>query len=203
MLKHKALAASVAVAGSLALAGAATAAPPIDTSPLRDAVTVDGITEHLAALEAIAERQPVRGHPDAGDRHPGPRGVRRLRGGQDGGCRLRRLVCSRSRPTSSSSRPRPRSSGSRPNPTVYPATTARTGSGTPPSFSGDGDVTAEAVAVDFTEPTTTASASDSGCEAADFDGSDVVGQDRAAAARHLRLRTQGRDRAARPARSAP
>ena len=63
MLKHKALAAAVAVAGSLAVAGAATAAPPIDSSPLRDAVTVDGIMEHQAALEAIANANPTEGIP--------------------------------------------------------------------------------------------------------------------------------------------
>jgi Zn-dependent M28 family amino/carboxypeptidase len=45
----------------------------------------------------------------------------------------------------------------------------------PADFSGDGDVTADAVVVDFTEPTTQASASDSGCEASDF-GPDVVGK---------------------------
>ena len=43
-------------------------------------------------------------------------------------------------------------------------------------FSGDGDVTAEAVVIDFTEPTTQASASDSGCEASDYDGPDVTGK---------------------------
>src|SRR6186997_3452270 len=48
MLKHKTLATAVAVAGSLAVAGAATAAPPVDTSPLREAVTVEGIMEHQA-----------------------------------------------------------------------------------------------------------------------------------------------------------
>ena len=42
-------------------------------------------------------------------------------------------------------------------------------------FSGDGDATAEAVVVDFTEPTTQPSASSSGCEASDF-GPDVVGK---------------------------
>lgn len=37
-------------------------------------------------------------------------------------------------------------------------------------------MTAEAVVVDFTEPTTQASASDSGCEASDYDGLDVTGK---------------------------
>jgi PA domain len=43
-------------------------------------------------------------------------------------------------------------------------------------FSGDGDVTAQAVVVDFTEPTTQASASSSGCEASDYDSLDVTGK---------------------------
>src|SRR3954470_15835814 len=63
MLKHKALAAAVAVTGSLVVAGAATAAPPIDSSPLRNAVTVAGIMEHQAALEAIANANEFEGVP--------------------------------------------------------------------------------------------------------------------------------------------
>ena len=51
----------------------------------------------------------------------------------------------------------------------------RTGVWYTADFSGDGDVTAAAVVVDFTEPTTVASASSSGCEASDF-GPTVVGR---------------------------
>ena len=41
-----------------------------------------------------------------------------------------------------------------PNPTVYPRYDGETGVWYTADFSGDGDVTAEAVVVDFTEPTT-------------------------------------------------
>ena len=44
----------------MVLAAPVTAAPPVDTSGLRDAVTVEGIREHLAALEAIANANPFR-----------------------------------------------------------------------------------------------------------------------------------------------
>ena len=54
MFKHRHLACAVAVVASLAVAGPASAAPQVDTSDLREAVTVSGITEHQAALEAIA-----------------------------------------------------------------------------------------------------------------------------------------------------
>ena len=59
-----------------------------------------------------------------------------------------------------------------PNPTVYVRYDGEEGVWYTASFSGDGDATAEAVAVDFAEPTATASTSSSGCEAADFEGHD-------------------------------
>ena len=62
-----------------------------------------------------------------------------------------------------------------PNPTVYERYDGENGVWYTASFSGDGDATAHAVAVDFTEPTTTASASSSGCEAEDF-GPEVAGK---------------------------
>ena len=43
-------------------------------------------------------------------------------------------------------------------------------------FSGDGDVSAAAVAVDFVEPTTVPSTSSAGCEATDFQGVNVTGK---------------------------
>ena len=43
-------------------------------------------------------------------------------------------------------------------------------------FSGTGVATGTPVVVDFTEPTTAASASDSGCEESDYDGLDVTGK---------------------------
>lgn len=54
-LKIGAITASAAVCGSLALALPAQAAVPADTQPLRDAVTVEGVMEHLDAFQAIAD----------------------------------------------------------------------------------------------------------------------------------------------------
>ena len=56
------------------------------------------------------------------------------------------------------------------------ATTARTGSGTPPTSPATETSPRQAVVVDFTEPTTQASASSSGCEASDYDGLNVTGK---------------------------
>ena len=69
-------------------------------------------------------------------------------------------------------------------------------------FSGDGDVTAEAVVVDFTEPTTQAERLRLRLRGGGLRRPRCRRQDRAPAARHLRLRPEGRDRAARPAPSA-
>ena len=63
-----------------------------------------------------------------------------------------------------------------PNAIVYDRYDGENGVWYTADFSGDGDVTAEAVVVDFTEPTTQASASSSGCEASDYDGLDVTGK---------------------------
>ena len=61
----------LAVAVSLSVAGPAVAAPPIDTEPLRDAVTVSGIREHIAALEAIANANLFEGVPTRATGTPG------------------------------------------------------------------------------------------------------------------------------------
>ena len=71
MLKHRPLACAVAVVASLVVAGPATAAPQVDTRALRDAVTVDGMREHLAALEAIAVANPFEGVPTRATGTPG------------------------------------------------------------------------------------------------------------------------------------
>jgi hypothetical protein len=65
------LASAVAVASSLTVAGVASAAPPVDSSRLRQAVTVSGITEHQAALETIANANPVDGVPTRATSTPG------------------------------------------------------------------------------------------------------------------------------------
>jgi hypothetical protein len=63
-----------------------------------------------------------------------------------------------------------------PNAITYPRYDGQEGVWYTADFSGDGDVTADAVVVDFTEPTSEASASSSGCEASDYDGLDVTGK---------------------------
>ena len=71
LLKHRVVASTVAMVGSLAVAGVASAAPQVDTAPLREAVTVAGITEHQAALEAIANANPFEGIPTRATGTPG------------------------------------------------------------------------------------------------------------------------------------
>ena len=55
-----------------------------------------------------------------------------------------------------------------PDPVTYARSDGANGVWATASFSGNGDVTAAAQAIDFTEPTSTPSASSSGCEPADF-----------------------------------
>ena len=55
MRKQLSLACALAVASSLLITSPASAASNINTEPLRTAVTVEGIHEHLNALEAIAD----------------------------------------------------------------------------------------------------------------------------------------------------
>ena len=50
MRKHRQLACAATLVAALAMAAPAQAAPPVDTTALREAVTVDGMTEHQAAL---------------------------------------------------------------------------------------------------------------------------------------------------------
>jgi hypothetical protein len=71
MFKHRPLACAIAVVAAFVLAGPASAAPPVDSSALRDAVTVSGITEHQAALEAIANDNVFEGVPTRATGTPG------------------------------------------------------------------------------------------------------------------------------------
>ena len=173
LLKHRVLASTVAMVGSLAVAGVASAAPQVDTAPLRQAVTVAGITEHQAALQAIANANPFEGIPTRATGTPGHEASVDY-------------VVSRMRAAGFTVTLQPFAADIffeqapaafeqvAPNPTVYPRYDGEDGVWYTADFSGDGDVTRPAVAVDFTEPTTQASASSSGCEAADF-GPAVVG----------------------------
>ena len=134
---------------------------------------MDGITEHQAALEAIANDNPTAGIPTRATGTPGHEAsveyvVEKMEAAgfdvslqpfeadiffEQAEAAFEQLA---------------------PDPTVYDRYDGENGVWYTASFSGDGDVSAEAVAVDFTEPTTTASASDSGCEREDF--TDVAGK---------------------------
>jgi len=174
MQTRRSLAAAVAVASSLTMAGVASAAPPVDSSRLRQAVTVSGITEHQAALEAIANANPVDGVPTRAT-------------GTAGHERSVEYVAATMKAAGFNVSLQPFTAAIffeqapaafeqvAPNPTTYPRYDGTDGVWFTADFSGDGDATAQALAVDFTEPTATASASDSGCEASDF-GPQMVGR---------------------------
>jgi Zn-dependent M28 family amino/carboxypeptidase len=151
------------------------AAPPTDTEPLRDAVTVSGIRQHLSALNAIANANPFEGVPTRATGTPGHEAsvdyvVNKMTAA---GFKVSLqqfeadIFFEQSEAVFAQVEP---------NSIVYPRYTGETGVWYTADFSGDGDVTTEAVVVDFTEPTTQASASDSGCEASDYDGLDVTGK---------------------------
>jgi Zn-dependent M28 family amino/carboxypeptidase len=174
MIKHRPLVCAAAVVASLAVAGTASAAPQVDTSELRQAVTVAGITEHQAALEVIANANLFRGIPTRATGTPGHEAsvnyvVGKLEAAgydvslqnfeadiffEEGPAAFEQIA---------------------PNPTTYVRYDGENGVWYTADFSGDGDATAAAVAVDFVEPTATPSTSTSGCEATDF-GPDVVGK---------------------------
>ena len=166
--------ATVIVAASAAIASPVSAATPQDTAPLREAVTVQGIKEHMAALEAIASANVFEGIPTRATGTPGHEAsveyvVEKLEAAgldvslqefeaniffEEGPAAFERVS---------------------PEPFVYPRFDGMNGVWFTAEFSGDGDATANAIVIDFTEPTTQASASDSGCETTDF-GPDTAGK---------------------------
>ena len=174
MFKHRPLACAMAAVVSLAFAGSASAAPPVDTTALRDAVTVDGITEHQAALEAIANANVFEGVPTRATGTPGHEAsvdyvVETM---EAAGFQVTEqpfvvdIFFEQSDAVFEQTAP---------NSVVYPRFDGVNGVWYTADFSGDGDRTASAIAVDFAEPTTVASTSTSGCEPADF-GPDVAGK---------------------------
>ena len=147
---------------------------PLDTSALRDAVTVAGIEEHQAALEAIANANIFEGIPTRATGTPGHEAsvdyvVDKMTAAGfnvslqpfDADIFFEQAPAAFEQIS--------------PNPTVYPRYDGEDGVWYTADFSGDGDATADAVAVDFAEPTTTASTSSSGCEPEDF-GPEVAGK---------------------------
>jgi hypothetical protein len=176
MAKLRPSACAAAFLCALTLAVPAQAAPPVDTSVLRDAVTVDGITDHMAALEAIANANVFEGVPTRATGTPGHEdsvdyvvGVMEAAGFDVSLQPFEADIFFEQSPAAFE-RVAPPPAG------PYPRYDGQNGVWYTADFSGDGDVTAEAVVVDFTEPTTAASASSSGCEAADFAGLDVTGK---------------------------
>ena len=174
MLKHRPLVCAATVVASLALASPASAAPQVDISDLREAVTVEGITEHQAALEAIANANPFNGIPTRATGTPGhEESVEYVVGKmEDAGFDVSLQpfeadIFFEQAPAVFEQ--------TAPNQIAYPRFDGENGVWFTADFSGDGDVTAPAVTVDFTEPTIQASASSSGCTLDDF-GPEVVGK---------------------------
>ena len=175
MGKSRSIPVAAAIAASLVVASSAAASPRVDTSALREAVTVEGITEHMAALEQIANANVFEGVPTRATGTPGHEAsvdyvvdVMEAAGFVVSLQQFEADIFFEQSPAAFE-----RVS---PDPEVYVRYDGQTGVWYTADFSGDGDVTAEAVVVDFTEPTTQASASDSGCEASDYDGLDVAGR---------------------------
>jgi Zn-dependent M28 family amino/carboxypeptidase len=174
MSRSRLLTCGVIMATAMAIGVPAAAAPPVDTSALRGAVTVEGITEHMAALEAIANANVFEGVPTRATGTPGHEAsvdyvveTMEAAGFNVSLQPFEADIFFEQTPAVFAQ--------VAPNPTIYVRYDGQNGVWYTASFSGDGDVTAQAVVVDFTEPTTQASASSSGCEAADF-GAEVVGR---------------------------
>jgi Zn-dependent M28 family amino/carboxypeptidase len=167
--QHRPLPWAAAVLGTLLVASSASAATPTDTKPLRDAVTVSGIREHLVALETIANGNVFNGVPTRATGTPGK-------------VASEQYVIDKMTNAGFSVTTQPFGADIffeegpaafervSPDPEVYERSDGVNGVWYTADFSGDGDVTAPITVVDFKEPTTTASNSSAGCEASDFVG---------------------------------
>ena len=169
MRKHRPVSWAAAVLCALFVAGSATAATPTDTKPLRDAVTVAGIREHLAELQTIANENHFEGVPTRATGTPGHVASQQyvIETMRAAGFNVTTQEFEADIFFEQSPAAFERVS---PDPFVYPRYDGQTGVWYTADFSGDGDVTAPITAVDFKEPTTTASNSSAGCETADFNG---------------------------------
>ena len=169
MRKHRPLACAVAVVGALAAASPAVAATPTNTQPLRDAVTVGGMKEHLAALEDIAKKNKFEGIPT---RATGTPGHERSQDYVEAKMTAAGYEVSR-QPFEADiffEQADPIFQRISPDPVTYQRYDGESGVYYTADFSGDGDVTAPITVVDFKEPTATASTSNAGCETSDFNG---------------------------------
>jgi Zn-dependent M28 family amino/carboxypeptidase len=151
------------------VASSASAATPTDTKPLRDAVTVSGIREHLAALQTIADENEFEGIPTRATGTPGHVASQQyvIDKMEAAGFTVSTQQFGADIFFEQAPAEFARIS---PDPVTYTRYDGQTGVWYTADFSGDGDVTAAITAVDFKEPTTTASNSNAGCEAADFAG---------------------------------
>jgi Zn-dependent M28 family amino/carboxypeptidase len=169
MRKHRPLACAAAAAVALAIAGPAAAAPPTNTKPLRDAVTVAGMKEHLVALEGIARANPFRSIPTRATGTPGH-------------VASQAYVIEKLTQAGYTVTTQPFEADiffeegpaafarTSPNPVVYERYDGDSGVWYTADFSGDGDVTKPVTVVDFKEPNATPSNSSAGCEPGDFAG---------------------------------
>ena len=165
MRKHRQLACAATLVAALAMSAPAAAAPQVDTSALRNAVTYDGIHEHLAALQALAVPFEVGGAPTRAT-------------GTDGHRNSVAYVVERLRAAGYQPQVQPfeadifveESAAFARNGVAYPRYDGEAGVWYTADFSGDGDRTAPITVVDFVEPTATASTSSAGCETSDFTG---------------------------------
>ena len=180
MMSKRLLACVAVTIGATAIATPGAAAPATDSSaPLRTAVKATEINDHLKAFQRIANRNIFNGNPTRATGTPGHEAsadyvAQKM---SAAGFTVTRQPFEADIFFEEADAVFERVS---PDPLTYERYDGDSGVWYTADFSGDGDATTEAVVVDFTEPTTTASASDSGCETADFDpaagGVDVTGQ---------------------------
>jgi Zn-dependent M28 family amino/carboxypeptidase len=163
----RALGALLMVAAGAALAAPASAAPPTNTQALQDAVKVgngnSGIRRHLKELQKIADR-------------PGANGTRATgtQGHEDSVAYVKQQLEATGY-YNVTTQPFVASVFTQLGPSTLSTTPTPSGGWVEGEnfdtmeFSGNGAVSGKSiVSIDFTEPTTTASASSSGCEASDF-----------------------------------
>ncbi len=155
-----AVSAVAVLCGSFALAGGAQAAVPTDTSELRDAVTVAGVTQHLTAFQQIADADANDGNRAAGTSgHDAS--VDYVEGLlEDAGYKTWRQAFTYERTDfgdSAMQQVEPESANYGLGVDFYPM-----------DFSGEGDITAPVTPVDVNLEGDRASTS--GCEESDFDG---------------------------------
>jgi Zn-dependent M28 family amino/carboxypeptidase len=173
MRKHWSLACALAIAGSLLITSPASAASNVNTKALRDAVTVDGMREHLEGLQKIADNNIFEGVPTRATGTPGHEESvnyvveKMTAAGFNVSLQpFEADIFFEQAPAAFEQ--------TSPTRTIYPHFDGQDGVWFTADFSGDGDVTADAVVVDFTEPTTQASASSSGCTVDDYEDLDVT-----------------------------